>query len=221
MSELFKVVILLVRLSKDVAQSRTLVAIIIVAGLISGVSNTFLIATINSTLNNTASPRSTLVLTFAGLCLALALLRFISEAVLVHLMKKVMLSLRLGLCRRILNAPLRLLEQHGSHRLFATLTGDVPSIANAYVFLPLLCMNIAILLGCLIYMCWLSPLLLLAALGFMVVGVISHQLPVRKAMKYFSRSREATDFVFKYLSGLTDGIKELKMHRQRRQAFYS
>jgi len=221
MSELFKVVILLVRLSKDVAQSRTLVAIIIVAGLISGVSNTFLIATINSTLNNTATPRSTLVLTFAGLCLALALLRFISEAVLVHLMKKVMLSLRLGLCRRILNAPLRLLEQHGSHRLFATLTGDVPSIANAYVFLPLLCMNIAILLGCLIYMCWLSPLLLLAALGFMVVGVISHQLPVRKAMKYFSRSREATDFVFKYLSGLTDGIKELKMHRQRRQAFYS
>ena len=221
MSELFKVVILLARLSKDVAQSRTLVAIIIVAGLISGLSNTLLIATINSTLNNTGTPRSTLVLTFAGLCLALALLRFGSEAVLVHLMKKVMLSLRLGLSRKILNAPLRLLEQHGPHRLFATLTGDVPSIANAYVLLPLLCMNIAILLGCLIYMCWLSPLLLVAALGFMVVGVISHQLPVRKAMKYFTRSREAADYVLKYLRGLTDGMKELKMHRRRRHAFYS
>lgn len=221
MSELFKVVILLARLSKDVAQSRTLVAIIIVAGLISGVSNTLLIATINSTLNNTATPRSTLVLTFAGLCLALALLRFISGAVLVHLMKKVMLSLRLGLCRKILNAPLRLLEQHGPHRLFATLTGDVPSIANAYILLPLLCMNIAILLGCLVYLCWLSPLLLVAALGFMVVGVISHQLPVRKATQYFTRSREAADYVLKYLRGLTDGIKELKMHRRRRYAFYS
>ena len=221
MTELFKVVILLARLSKDVAQSRTLVGIIILAGLISGVSNTLLIATINSTLNNTATPRSTLVLTFAGLCLALALLRFVSEAVLVQLMKKVMLSLRLGLCRKILNAPLRLLEQHGSHGLYAALTGDVPSIANAYAFLPLLCMNVAILLGCLIYLCWLSPLLLVAALGFMVVGVISHQLPVRKAMQYFSRSRESADFVFKYLRGLTDGIKELKMHRRRRYAFYS
>src|SRR5258707_615014 len=130
MTELFKVVILLVRLSKDVAHSRTLVTIIILAGLISGVSNTLLIATINSTLNNTATPRSTLVLTFVVLCLALASLRFVSGAVLVHLMKKVMVSLRLGLCRKILNAPLRLLEQHGFHRLFATLTDDVPSIAN-------------------------------------------------------------------------------------------
>ena len=221
MTELFKVVPLLVRLSKDVAHSRTLVAIIILAGVISGVSNTLLIATINSTLNNTATARSTLVLTFAALCLALASLRFVSAAVLVHLMKKVMVSLRLGLCRKILNAPLRVLEQHGSHRLFATLTDDVPSIANAYVFLPLLCMNVAILLGCLIYMCWLSPVLLVAALGFMAVGVISHQLPVRKAMQYFSRSREAADSVFKYLRGLTDGIKELKMHRRRRHAFYS
>jgi putative ATP-binding cassette transporter len=221
MTELFKVVILLVRLSKDIAHSRMLVAIIILAGVISGVSNTLLIATINSTLNHTATPRSTLVLTFAVLCLALALLRFVSGAVLVHLMKKVIVSLRLGLCRKILNAPLRLLEQHGSHRLFATLTDDVPSIANAYVFLPLLCMNVAILLGCLIYMCWLSPLLLLAALGFMAIGIISHQLPVRKAMQYFSRSRETYDVVFKNLRGLSDGIKELKMHRRRRHAFYS
>lgn len=221
MTELVKVVILLLRLSKDVAHSRTLVTIIILAGLISGVSNTLLIATINSTLNNTATPRSTLILTFAALCLALGVLRFISGAVLVHLMKKVIVSLRLGLCRKILNAPLRLLEQHGAHRLFASLTDDVPSIANAYVFLPLLCMNVAILLGCLIYMCWLSPLLLVAALGFMAVGIVSHQLPVRKAMQYFSRSRETYDVVFKHLRGLSDGIKELKMHRRRRHAFYS
>jgi putative pyoverdin transport system ATP-binding/permease protein len=220
MTDLFKVVILLLRLSKDIAHSRSLVAIIILAGLISGLCNTLLIATINSTLNNTAVPTSTLVLAFSALCLALASLRFVSGAVLVHLMKKVMASLRLRLCRKILNAPLRLLEQHGSHRLLATLTGDVPSIVNAYIFLPLLCMNFAILLGCLIYLCWLSPLLLVAALGFMVVGIISHQLPVMKAMQYFSRAREATDVVFKHLRGLTEGIKELKMHRRRRHAFY-
>jgi putative ATP-binding cassette transporter len=220
MIELFRVVRLLLRLSKDVAHSRALVITIIVAGLISGLSNTLLIATINSTLNNTGTPTSTLVLTFGALCLALALLRFVSAALLVILMKKVMLSLRLRLCRMVLSAPLRLLEQHGSHRLIATLTGDVPSVANAYLFLPLLCMNFAILLGCLIYLCWLSPILLVAALGFMVVGIVSHQLPVMKALKYFSRSREATDAVYKHLRGLIEGIKELKMHRRRRHAFY-
>jgi len=110
MTELFKVVILLVRLSKNIAHSSTLVAIIIITGLISGVSYTLLIATINSTLNNAGKPRATLVLTFAALCLAVASLRFVSGAVLVHLMKKVMMSLRLDLSRKILNAPLRLLE---------------------------------------------------------------------------------------------------------------
>jgi putative ATP-binding cassette transporter len=150
MTELLKVVMLLVRLSKDVAHSGTLVAIIIIAGLISGVSNTLLIATINSTLNNTGTPRSTLILTFAGLCLALASLRFVSGAVLVHLMKAIMMSLRLGLSRKILNAPLRRLEQHGSHKLFAALTGDVPSIANLYVLA--LATAIARCLG--VYGCW-------------------------------------------------------------------
>lgn len=220
MTELVKVVTLLLRLSKDVAHSRVLVAGIIVAGLISGLSNTLLIATINSTLNNIAASRSTLVLSFAALCLALGIMRFVSGALLVHLMKQVMVSLRLHLCRKILNAPLRLLEQHGSHRLTASLTEDVPSIANAYIFLPLLCMNFAILIGCLIYLCWLSPLLLVAALVFMGLGIVSHQLPVKKAMQYFSRARESTDIVYKHQRGLVDGIKELKMHRRRRHAFY-
>jgi len=221
MTELFKVVMLLVRLSKDVAHSGTLVAIIIIAGLISGVSNTLLIATINATLNKTGGATSTLVLTFGALCLALAVMRFVSGAVLVRLMQKVMVSLRLRLCSKILSAPLRLIEQLGSHSLLASLTGDVPQIANALITLPLLFMNLAILLGCLIYLCWLSPFLLVVALGFMVVGIISHQLPVMKAIQYFRRSREETDAVFKHMRGLVEGIKELKLHRRRSDAFFA
>lgn len=221
MKDLFKVVILLLRLSSDIPRSRPLVAIIIVGGLISGVSNTLLIATINTTLNRTEAATSSLVLTFGALCLALAVMRFVSGAVLVRLMQKVMVSLRLRLCSKILSAPLRLLEQLGAHRLLASLTGDVPQIANAFITLPLLFMNLAILLGCLIYLCWLSPFLLGVALAFMVLGIISHQLPVMKAMQYFTRSREGTDVVFKHLRGLIEGIKELKLHRRRRDAFFS
>jgi putative ATP-binding cassette transporter len=221
MTELFRVVILLVRLTKEIQHSRLLVTIILVAGIISGLSNTALIATINSTLNRTGTPASAQVLAFAGLCLVLASMRFVSGAVLFLLMKKVMVSLRLQLCRKILTAPLRALEQLGSPRLYATLTGDVPGVANAFVFLPLLCMNLAILLGCLIYLCWLSPLLLVGALVFMAIGIISHQLPVKQALKYFERARETTDVLFKHLRSLVEGTKELKLHRRRRNAFYS
>ena len=221
MSDLFKVVVLLVRLTKDIQHSKLLVMIILVAGIISGLSNTVLIATINSTLNRTGGPTSAQVLVFAGLCLVLASMRFVSGAVLVVLMKNVMVTLRMQLCRKILTAPLRSLEQLGSPRLYATLTSDVPGIANAFVFLPLLCMNLAILLGCLIYLCWLSPLLLLGAIVFMGIGIISHQLPVKKALKYFERAREKTDALFEHLRSLVEGTKELKLHRRRRNAFYS
>ena len=55
----------------------------------------------------------------------------------------------------------------------------------------------------------------------MALGIISHQLPVKKAVKYFERAREMTDGVFKNLRSLVEGIKELKLHRRRRNAFYS
>ena len=220
MLKLLKVVVLLVRLSKGIPYSKRLVTIIIAAGVISGLSNTLLIATINSSLHNPGGATYTRVLTFAALCLTLATMRFVSAAVLINLMRKIMVTLRLRLCNTILSAPLRLIEQLGSHRLIATLTRDVPSIANAYVYLPLLCMNLAVLLGCLVYLCWLSPLLLVSALTFMAISIVSHQLPVMKAMQYFMRSREATDDVFKHMRGLIEGIKELKMHHRRRNDFY-
>src|ERR1041384_5791673 len=126
MTELSKVVILLLRLTKDIPRSKPLVVIVIFAGIISGLSNTVLIATINSTLNRTDTSTSTLVLAFSGLCLALASMRFISGSVLAHLIKKVMVPLRCRLCPKILTAPLSVLEQLGTPRLYATLTGDVP-----------------------------------------------------------------------------------------------
>ena len=221
MTDLFKVVVLLLRLSKHIQHAKPLVWIIILAGIVSGLSNTLLIATINSTLTRSTTPTATLVWSFVGLCLALALLRFVSSALLVRLTQKVMFGLRMRLCTKILTAPLRLLEQMGSHGLLATLTDDVPRITAAFTMLPLLCMNLAILLGCLFYLSWLSPFLLIVALGFVVVGIISHQFPVMKARQYFLRSREGIDVVFKHLRGLIEGIKELKLNRRRREAFYS
>ena len=221
MKDLFKVVIQLLRLSKDIPGSKALVTLIIVGGVISGLSNTLLIAVINNSLNKTQAPTTTLVLTFGALCLVLASLRFVSGALLIHLMKKVTVSLRLRLCRKVLNAPLRLLEQLGAPRLIATLTSDVRSITSAYIFLPGLCMNFAILLGCLIYLCWLSPLMLVGSVIFMAIGIVSHQLPIMKTMHFIRRSRETTDVVFNNLRGLIEGIKELKLHRGRRNEFYT
>ena len=82
-------------------------------------------------------------------------------------------DLRMGLSRRILGAPLRQLEEIGAPRMLATLTEDVAVIINALLYIPLLCINVAIVAGCVVYLGWLSPVMLLLVLGFMLVGAVT------------------------------------------------
>ncbi len=221
LTDFFRVILLLARLSRGIQYSKSLVWVIVLAGVVSGVSNTLLIAVINSALSGAGAATPRLVWGFAALCLTLAVMRFVSGALLLRLMQRAMFGVRMRLCRQILSAPLPLLERLGPHRLLATLTDDVPSVTQAFVTLPLLCMNLAIILGCFIYLCWLSWVLMAMAVGFMALGVLSHQVPVMTATRHFESAREAMDVVYKHLRGLTEGIKELKLHRRWRETFFS
>src|SRR5262249_35152498 len=66
---------------------------------------------------------------------------------------------------------------------------------------------------------WLSPLLLVVVLCFLAVGALSYQLPVWSALRQLRRARSEHDELMKCFRGLTEGIKELKIHRARREAF--
>src|SRR5215208_4897169 len=99
-----------------------------------------------------------------------------------------MFEMRMQLCRQILRAPLRLLEDLGPHRLLATLTDDVPSISGVISSLPILCMHTAIVLSCLAYLCYLSPVAFGGVLFFLVLGVLTYQLPLVKAVGYLRQS---------------------------------
>jgi putative ATP-binding cassette transporter len=76
-----------------------------------------------------------------------------------------------------------------------------------------------VVLSCLVYMGWLSPLVLLEIAGFIVLGVVTYQLPVIRAVKHFMKARDFHNDLVKDVRALTEGTKELKMHRLRRQSF--
>ena len=63
--------------------------------------------------------------------------------------------------------------------------------ADALTALPNLCMQVFIVLGCLIYLWSLSWRTLLAVIAFLVVGVVTYQLPMRLALRHFSAGRES------------------------------
>jgi putative ATP-binding cassette transporter len=125
------------------------------------------------------------------------------------------------LSRQILSVPLRHLEELGSHRVMGALTDNVPTIINTLLVLPVLCINIAIVIGGLIYLGWLSGVVLLTVLGFMVLGITTYQLPLVKATRHLNLARDDSIALYKHFRDLCGGAKELKLHTSRRKAFLS
>jgi len=201
--------------------SQRLVILAIIAGIVSGACNTGLLALVNAALTGGGFPATTLVQSFIALCLMVALSRIASELLLTHLGQGALINLRMQLSRKILSVPLRRLEELGAHRLMAALTDDVPNITGVVTTIPILCINAAIVVSCLVYLGWLSWVVLLLVLGCLVLGIVSYQVPVVRAMRYARLGREAADALYNHFRALTEGIKELKLHSERREAFLS
>ena len=195
------------------------VVLAVVFGIISGASNAAMLALFNAVLRGEGISRTTLIWSFIALCVFLPLTRYASEMLLTRLAQDALFSLRMRLCRQILAAPLRHLEELGAHRLLTTLADDVPVITGTLVVFPLLCINISVAIGGLVYLGLLSWVMLLGVLGFMVLGIITYQLPIIRAMRALGRAREEADNLYGHFTSLTLGTKELKLHRSRREAF--
>jgi putative pyoverdin transport system ATP-binding/permease protein len=199
--------------------SKRTVLLACAVGFAGGAGSVGLLALIHAALNWKEASPGLVPLGFVVLCLAVLLTRVISQSLLIRLAQGSVFRLCTNLCRQILAVPLRDIETVGSHRLLAALTEDVPAIASALFGVPILCVNAAILLCCLAYLGWLSPLVFFGVLGFLAVGVLSYQLVVLRALGQLHLARQEQDTLMKHFRGLTDGVKELKLYRGRREAF--
>lgn len=195
-----------------------LVVLSIVVGVLSGLASAGIIAFINVAMTP-GEHSSTVAWSFLGLGIVVVISKVFSEVLLTKLGQESIADLRMHLSREILDAPLRLVEELGHHRLMAALNDDAAVIANAYTQLPLICINAATVLGCLTYLGWLSWPLLLAALAFMGIGAMTFQAYERKALRSFKGARETNDALFHNFRSIMQGVRELKLHRERRQAF--
>ncbi len=207
---------LLLFLLKASWQAVTLAALL---GAASGVASMGLIAIIHRTLQAPQGATSTLAIAFAGLCVVVLVTRIVTQILLTRIAQHTISRIRMQLCRQILNAPLRKVEEIGEHRLLACLTGDVITIAFAANGIPVLCVNITILISGGIYLGMLSPVLMVCAVVVCVLGIASYQLSGRYANRFVRQGREAQDGLLKQIRVLTGGVKELKLHQKRRREF--
>jgi putative ATP-binding cassette transporter len=196
----------------------------VIVGSISGIGSAASIALINRSIGQMtpehpqAPPE--LMWGFIGLVAIALITNLTSQFLLVQLAQDAIYQLRLRISGWILASPLRHLEELGANRLLATLTEDIQAIANAVLSLPTLCVNVAIIFASLVYLGWLSIWVLLGTLVFLIVAIAVVQQLIDRAMRLFGEAREETDALMQHFQAIINGVKELKLHSQRREDFF-
>lgn len=200
---------------------RGLVVVTTVMAALSGGCNAGLIALVTSVLNKMGAPSRALICAFVALGLGKVLTLFISQVVLAGFAQRAVAELRRDLIRKILAVPLRQFEEIGSARIFVALTDDVFNITQALLSIPVISVNLAILVAGAAYLAWLSWQMLAALGGVVLLGALGYRLLLASAFAHCARAREEEDKLFAGFRALNEGIKELKLHRERRGAFFA
>jgi putative ATP-binding cassette transporter len=190
-------------------------------GAISGAASVGLVVAILHTLRSPDHVPMVPMLLFVALSAVVLTTRVICQLLVSRLTQKSVSRLRMGLCGRILASPLKHLEEIGADRLLAALTGDVFMASAAMSGIPGLAVNIVILVCGLAYLGWLSPMLLLGSVLFGGLGFASYWFSAAFARRYEQRAREAQDDLIKGFRCMIEGIKEMKMHHDRRREFFA
>jgi len=199
------------------------VAIAVFTGLVSGGTTARLIALINRAISDgfqSSNTFSDLAWQFPTLALIVVVNSIISQVLLINLSQEAVYQLRLRLSRGILSSQLRHLEKLGTSRLLATLTEDVATLTSTVYAIPFICVDTAIIAGCLLYLSFLSSMVFTFTVGFVMIAVGSIQLLINRAQGYLIAARDEQDRLLKHFRAITEGIKELKLHSARRQEFF-
>lgn len=218
-SDSLKLLVFLSQWTRAIRHARLFIVATIALGITSGLANTGLLALVNSSLSHPGFSDPRLVWAFVGLCLLLPVSRFLSGILLLQLAADAVFHLRIQLTRNIVSVSLRQLEEHGQYGVLNVLTEDIGAITQALTIFPTLCMQVFIVISSLAYLGHLSWQVLLAMLAFMALGLLSYQVPTRVAMKHLFENRRHIDALMKNFQAATEGGKELRMHRPRRESF--
>jgi putative pyoverdin transport system ATP-binding/permease protein len=158
---------------------------------------------------------------FVGLCLGTQACQLGSETLLFRQAEGLLLELRLRFARQVVEMPLRRQEQLGSARVLAAFTEDIPALVKPIREIGQLANNLVMAAVCLAYLAIWSWRIVLGVTLFVVVGIGAVRTLVGSAQAHVKAARGEQDRLLGHLRALTEGAKELKLHRRRRQALIS
>jgi putative ATP-binding cassette transporter len=189
------------------------------AGVLTGLLSAVVLVLVNHAVHQDEKVSALFILGFVAVALGKIVANAATQLLLVHFSQTTILELSLNLCAKILNAPLRQIERRGGANILAILTDDVSSVTWAVQSLPQLAMNGAVVIGCSLYLAWLSLPMFISVIVVTLLGVIMYKLLYTRAFLRIHAARDARSRLFDHFRNMTTGTKELMMHRGRRDTF--
>ncbi|MGI4836845.1 MAG: cyclic peptide export ABC transporter [Janthinobacterium lividum] len=188
----------------------------VIMGVISGLSVTALLATINRAMNEGAGPTVWLAWQFAGFCLLTLASSTGSQLLTNAVGQRVVRNLRRELAGKVLAAPVAQLERFRSHRLIPILLNDVTTLSTFALSVAPMVIAFTVTVACLTYLALLSWQILLLTLVTVLIGVGAQYLAQHFGNVRLTQARDGEDELQSYYQAITDGAKELRIQRPRR-----
>lgn len=179
-----------------------------------------LVTQINAALTaGSSSERTQLALRFAVIAIAAMLAQMMSSVLFERLAQRAHAELRRFICARVMNTPLRRLEEIGGPRVQSALSEHSNHVAEFFVSFPTILINVVIVGGCLVYMAWLSlPVFMTAAL-VIGLGSLGYHVAHLRAISHLEAASKEQDSLFGHFRSLIDGAKELRLNASKRDKF--
>lgn len=187
-----------------------------ILGAASGLSTAWLLSTINEALHSAGDFTLAFGLGFVGLCVLTLGGRAIAGVGNSIIGQKLIAALRKDISARILKVPVATIERYRAHRLLAILNGDIDTVSALTFNISNYAIAFATILGCLVYLLILSPLLFPIAILAIGINVWLHYATSTRWNAYYGQVRLAQDDLQKQYRAITEGAKELRLSRSRR-----
>ncbi|MFG6175966.1 cyclic peptide export ABC transporter [Halomonas sp. THAF12] len=193
----------------------------VVASIAGGLCSVLLVAQINAALTADAAARLDLAWRFAAIAVAVMLSRTLASMLFERLGQATLAELRRFIVGRAMDADYYRLEKLGGARVHSALSEHSTNVAQFFVSLPGLLTNVVIVFGGLVYMALLSWQVFLIAVAVIGLGSVGYHLVHLRAIRHLNAASVEQDRLFGHFRALTDGAKELRLHRRKRDVFVS
>lgn len=200
-------------------RSMTMLALASIVGIASGLANAAAVVLIQNAVGGPQLPETRRFWEFLALCLLVTVTRIWSDTMMMDQCQASMSELVSKLVARVVETPLRRIEEIGPSRILTVLTQDVQAINGAVQAIPKLLLNGAILLGCTVQLAWVNVAGALILLPIFALATCTSLYMMHRSTALQQRARVDTDHLMELFRGQMAGIKELQLNAARRKDF--